>query len=449
MNTMTAKFTTAPSVTAKPAAKAVSKAADPTRSGVALAHMPAIDGLRGIAILMVLFHHFTPAVSGSWFEKKMLIGFHTGWIGVDLFFVLSGFLITSILLRTKNSPDYFLNFYARRTLRIFPVYYLTLAIVLIGLPVMLTMPVVGPFLLTFFGRLIKDLPVMIDGQNWLWLYGTNLKVAVAGERWGAVNHFWSLAVEEHFYLVWPLIVFFCSRDKLKSVCLTLILAAPILRAVLMLAGFDSVVPYVLTPTRVDSLALGGLMAVLLSEKNGMEIWRPRFAAAAMFSLIGLAGLVGFYHRFDRDDFLTTFVGYTFLAAISAFLVLECGRIKSGSKACKIIANPVLASLGRYSYGLYVTHMFFAKTFDLMLPWTTLHRLFGSYAAAIIIHAVVCIAISWGIAWVSFHAFEKHFLKLKTLFDYRKPVAAPVAPNRPVATVFRPIRQAVRPMRHAA
>ena len=430
------------SVPAKPAP-------DLTRSGTALAHMPAIDGLRGIAILLVMFHHFTPAVSGSWFEKKMLMGFHLGWIGVDLFFVLSGFLITSILLRTKNAPDYFLNFYARRTLRIFPVYYLTLAAVILGLPALLTLPLVGPFLLTFFGRLIHDLPIMIDGQSWLWLYGTNLKVAVAGERWGAVNHFWSLAVEEHFYLVWPLIVFFCSREKLKSVCLTLILAAPVLRAVLMLAGFDSVVPYVLTPTRVDSLALGGLMSVLLSDKNGLQIWRPRFAAAAMFSLIALVGIVGFYHRLDRDDFVTTFVGYTFLAAISAYLVMECGQIKSGSRACKIIANPVLASLGKYSYGLYVTHMFFAKTFDMLLPWTTLHHLLGSYAAAIIAHAVISIAISWCVAWVSFHAVEKHFLKLKTLFDYRKPVTTSAPAARPVANVFRPIRNAVRPMRQAA
>jgi peptidoglycan/LPS O-acetylase OafA/YrhL len=423
--------------------------ADPARSGAALAHMPAIDGLRGIAILLVLFHHFTPAVSGWGFTKRMLIAGHTGWVGVDLFFVLSGFLITSILLRTRNTPDYFLNFYARRTLRIFPIYYLTLAVVLVGLPVLAATPIVGQVLQTFFGRLLKDLPEMINGQSWLWLYGTNLKVAATGERWGAVNHFWSLAVEEHFYLVWPLVVYFCSRTRLKQVCLTLILVAPILRAMLMLAGFDSVVPYVLTPTRVDSLAMGALMSVLLAEKDGLLKWRPKFAAAAIFSCIGLAAIVGVYHRFDRDDFVTSFVGFSFLAIVSAYLVLECGRIKAGTTACRVIANPVLASLGKYSYGIYVTHMFFAKTFDLLLPWTKLHAIFGSYMAAILIHAAVSIALSWGIAYVCYHAFEKHFLKLKSLFDYRQPVSQTLPAPRPVKTVFGPIRPVVTPLRRAA
>ena len=421
----------------------------PERTGSALAHMPAIDGLRGVAILLVLFHHFSPAVSGTAFTKKLLTAAHTGWIGVDLFFVLSGFLITSILLRTKSAPDYFLNFYARRTLRIFPIYYLTLAVVLVGIPAMMTLPGFHYVLTTFFGRLVKDLPTMIDGQSWLWLYGSNIKVAVSGERWGAVNHFWSLAVEEHFYLVWPIVVFFCSRAKLKQVCFTLILAAPILRGILMLCGFDSVVPYVLTPTRVDSLAIGGLMATLLADKDGMQIWRPRITMAAIGSLIVLAAIVGYHRRLDRDDFMTTFVGYTALALVSAWLVLECGRIKKNTTACKVIANPVFASLGRYSYGIYVTHMFFAKTFDLFLPYTTLHKWSGSYAAAIFIHAAVSIAMSWGIAWVCFNLVEKPFLRLKGMFDYKKPVTTPASIPNTAGSVFRPMQTAVPQLRRAA
>lgn len=428
-----------------------SKVVHPERTGTALAHMPAIDGLRGIAILLVLFHHFTPAVSGTWFTKKLLTGAHTGWVGVDLFFVLSGFLITTILLRTKSTPDYFLNFYARRTLRIFPIYYLTLAVVLLGVPFLLTVPYVSTAVHTLFGRLVSDLPTMIDGQSWLWLYGSNVKIALVGERWGAVNHFWSLAVEEHFYLVWPVVVYFCTREKLKQVCLILILAAPVLRAMLMGAGFDSVVPYVLTMTRVDSMAVGGLMAALLAEKNGLLKWRPRIALGAIVAMVGLAAIVGFHRRLDRDDFMTSFVGYSLLALVSAWLVLECGQIKSGTRACRLIANPVFASFGKYSYGLYVTHMFFAKTFDLLLPWTTLHRIFGSYAAAIMIHAAVSIAISWCIAWVCFHAFEKHFLKLKVLFDYRKPVVHTMPSGRTSNAMSMVLRQvqAARPMRQAA
>ncbi|HEY0008435.1 MAG TPA: acyltransferase, partial [Tepidisphaeraceae bacterium] len=224
-------------------------------AGVVLSHMPAIDGLRGIAILIVMIHHLTPAVSGSLFTRRMLEVAHTGWIGVDLFFVLSGFLITAILLRTRSSEDYFINFFARRTLRIFPLYYITLGVLLLGVPALMTMPHVGHFMNEWFGRITRDLQVMLDGQSWLWMYGTNLKIAIEGERWGAVNHFWSLAVEEHFYLVWPIVVYYASRAGLIKICMICILGAPVLRAMLMLAGFDSVVPYVLTPCRVDSLAM--------------------------------------------------------------------------------------------------------------------------------------------------------------------------------------------------
>ena len=129
-----------------------------------------------------------------------------------------------------------------------------------------------------------------------------------------------------------------------------------------------------------------------------------------------------------------------LATVSAYFVLEAAQIRKGTRACKIIANPVLSSLGKYSYGIYVTHMFFQSLYSRLFPWSTLHRLSGSYGAAIVLHAVLSIACSWAVAWVVFHAYEKHFLKLKALFDYRKPVAETVqAPRTPA--LFRPMRQA--------
>jgi peptidoglycan/LPS O-acetylase OafA/YrhL len=387
--------------------------------------MPAIDGLRGIAILMVLIHHFTPAVSGSLFTKRLLTVAHTGWIGVDLFFVLSGFLITAILLRTRNGPDFFLNFFARRTLRIFPLYYVTLTVLLLALPVAAQTPIFAQLMQTFFGELVADLPNMLNGQSWLWLYGANLKVAIEGERWGAVNHFWSLAVEEHFYLVWPLVVYFCSRQQLMRVCGICILGAPILRAMLMLAGFDSVVPYVLTPCRVDSLAIGALAAVLVSQRDGLKIWLPRSAWLAAVAAVVLGVTIYSTGRLHRDDMLTTTLGYSMLAIISAFLVLGAASIRSGTLACRVVANPVLSSLGKYSYGLYVTHMFFNELFMKAFPWQGLRDLTGAYWMAIVIHAVLSIGCSWLIAWAVFHAFEKHFLRLKSLFDYRKPALRPL------------------------
>lgn len=420
--------------------KKIDKKVNAGRQGSALSHMPAIDGLRGVAILLVLLHHFTPAVSGSPFTRRLLELTHTGWVGVDLFFVLSGFLVTAILLRTRTLPDYFLNFYARRTLRIFPLYYGVIAVVLLVIPTLMQTSILVGGLTWVFGKSLNDLPALQAGQSWLWLYGTNLKVALEGERWGAVNHLWSLAVEEHFYLVWPVVVYFMPKDQLKRFCLMLIFAAPLLRAILMLAGMDSVVPYVLTPCRVDSLAVGALLAAVVSDRNGLATWTPRLGAMALLSVVGLGALVVYYHRFDRQDLFTTIAGYSLMATVSAYLVLKAAQIQAGTRACKIVANPVLTALGKYSYGIYLTHMFFQPLYVRLFPWTALHHLTGAYWSAIVLHAVLSIACSWGIAWVSFHAFEKHFLKLKTMFDYRKPVTESVkAPRQPV--LFRPMRQA--------
>ena len=415
---------------AKPAAKTA-------EGNAVLSHMPAIDGLRGVAILLVMIHHLTPAVSGNAMTRRMLEVAHTGWIGVDLFFVLSGFLITAILLRTRKSEDYFLNFFARRTLRIFPLYYVTLGILILGLPVALKVPYLGDFLNTWFYKVTRDLPVMLDGQGWLWAYGANLKIALEGERWGAVNHFWSLAVEEHFYLVWPVVVYFCSREKLIRVCLGCILAAPILRGMLMAAGFDSVVPYVLTPCRVDSLAIGGLMAVLVTMPGGLKLWTPRVGFLAGLATVALVAMVIYYGRLHRDDFLTSFLGYSMLALVSCYLVLVTAGITAGSVACRIVANPVLSSFGKYSYGLYVTHMLFTGAFSKLFPWDGLRQLTGSYQMAIVINCVLSIGCSWVIAWLSFHLMEKHFLRLKSFFDYRRPATVPQPVRQPLPV--RPIR----------
>jgi peptidoglycan/LPS O-acetylase OafA/YrhL len=412
--------------------------------------MPAIDALRGFAIVMVLVHHFTPVVSGNALTRGMLNVAHTGWVGVDLFFVLSGFLITAILLKTRSNEDYFLNFFARRTLRIFPIYYITLAVLLIGLPAMLQTPLFQQFVQHWFGKVTRDLPAMLDGQSWLWLYGANVKIAVDGERWGAVNHFWSLAVEEHFYLVWPLVVYFVpSRQALARVCLVCICAAPILRAMLLLAGFDSVVPYVLTPCRVDSLAVGALLAVLVGQADTARLWARRLGWLASLAVVGLVALVVVYGRFNRDDLGTTFIGYTLLAVVSAWIVLASARVKAGTRLCRILANPVLCSLGKYSYGIYVTHMFFAGVFAKLFSWTMIRSYTGSYWSAIVINAILSVACSWGVAWIAYHVFEKHFLRLKRFFVYRQAAKVPASRHTAAATEPLVIRPQLQPVRRAA
>jgi len=164
-----------------------------------------LDGLRGVAILLVLFLHFiigqgvpAPSVLVDWWFIGIV---RAGWMGVDLFFVLSGFLITGILLDTKGSRHYFRQFYTRRVLRIFPLYYGSLVLFLILLP-----------------TLFPDDQVLHDlhaDAVWFWTYLYNVKVAAAGfTPSSALGHFWSLAVEEQFYLIWPIVVLCLGRRHL-------------------------------------------------------------------------------------------------------------------------------------------------------------------------------------------------------------------------------------------
>jgi peptidoglycan/LPS O-acetylase OafA/YrhL len=193
-------------------------------------HLPALDGLRGIAILLVMAFHRVLLHPGS-LERSLLgrLGL-CGWVGVDLFFVLSGFLITGILFDTKDRPDYFRRFYFRRTVRIFPLYYGFLLGVL-GLGVALQATGRSPFGWGDFWR----------NQLVLWTYTTNLAFAAAGEWYAlapmlTLTSLWSLAIEEQFYLVWPLLIRRVSRRVGIGICLALVPACLVARWAALKAG---------------------------------------------------------------------------------------------------------------------------------------------------------------------------------------------------------------------
>src|SRR5688572_6027292 len=210
--------------------------------------IPALDGLRGIAIILVMLHHFTsyrPTAGIDGLIGSVVFFF---WTGVDLFFVLSGFLISGILLDTRNSERYFTSFYARRTLRIFPLYYLVLFLAFVVLP---KFPAVHAVLAGH-----PDVPT-----QWpYWLYLTNFSIADGGWVHGWVDVAWSLAIEEQFYLVWPLMIWLCPPRLVAPLCAVILVAEPIARVYARATDVPSLSIFVLPWFRLDGFATGALLA---------------------------------------------------------------------------------------------------------------------------------------------------------------------------------------------
>jgi peptidoglycan/LPS O-acetylase OafA/YrhL len=383
-----------------------------------------LDGLRGVAILsVVLFHSLrvlgdTELTAQPW---RALLA--SSWPGVDLFFVLSGFLITGILLDSRNAQGYFRNFYARRTLRIFPLYYVTLTLALLAVPA-----IVGT------ARLPALYSVLTAHQIWLWLYLQNYLQAAGPHQLPGFGHFWSLAIEEQFYWVWPLFVYAVNRKTLFRICVAICALEPILRFTLFHNG---VTPWALreyTFTRVDTLLYGAIAAILFRDPELKKRGRWVIATLAVCAAAIIAGLIVANGYLPYEGFSAVVASYSSLAVLFAVLVSVCASGKG--RLAKFMASPILQWFGRYSYALYIFHPAVYLAYEATIG-KRVHL--GPYAS-IALSFVIVLAISSALARISWTLLESQFLKLKRHFEYRPMLVA--KDSQPAAVVQNATTQSV-------
>lgn len=377
-----------------------------------------LDGWRGLAILFVFFYHYMPVNPINHMpldsHNPFAVISQFGWCGVDLFFVLSGFLITGILYDTRQSSNFFKTFYARRALRLFPVYFCAILVIAIC---------TGFFQGQRDWRLI---PFFLYGANVMMIGRHGIHIS---SPYFSCGHLWSLAVEEQFYSCWPIIVFFvASRKKLAGICLSGIAAAIVFRVLLIhyvwsltLAVWTA---YFLLPTRMDSLLAGALLAIGV-RGAGYEKWlRPGLLWWVVGA--GCAILVFFIastHSFNHTTIPMASVGFTVLAV--TFAAILGLALLPGTIPNRIGQNSVLRFFGRYSYGFYIWH-------ELIHPicqtWIgTFERYIHPLVLAHMAYMATTLALFTAIAVASYHLLEVRFLKMKSKFVAKPAMIAVEAP----------------------
>jgi peptidoglycan/LPS O-acetylase OafA/YrhL len=375
----------------------------PQPSAAEANHKPELDGIRGIALLAVMLSHGGPYIERTTVLSKLFAyAMIPGWSGVELFFVLSGFLITGILLKSKTAENYFSSFYMRRFLRIFPIYYLVLTVGLLAAAHVVwlsaVLPAAGKTRLAYY----------FYAQNWpmFWPHHVFLKTNVFG-------HFWSLAVEEQFYVVWPLVVWLLPENVILTLCAVGLAIALPLRVLMVHKFAEDFTAMALTTSRVDGLLVGVILAILLRRGQIPRRW--------IYFCMGVgAGIIGFIALFHHTELIATYF-YMPTIGITGFSLLSGGLLALSQHRIvwlrHILDARWLRTVGKYSYGMYIYH----------IPVYLICDNFRGVQAGVqtpmplrwaLPYIGFLIAVTFLVAKISYDLFESRILALKIHFRPR-------------------------------
>lgn len=372
------------SPTLTPTANIASSRLKPNISYNGSLHIKQLDAVRGWAILLVLVFHF---------YRQYFSLFNIGWTGVDLFFVLSGFLITGILYDAKQQPGYFRNFYIKRVLRIFPIYFLVLSILFYLVPLIST-------------TATPDLPYYLNHQAWFWTYLQNWLYSIKGYPNDRIFMFtWSLCIEEQFYLFWPLIIYKASAKNIVRIAVFFIIMANVLR-LLHFNGIDENYIYVNTFSRIDALSVGALIAILVRTNKALleKLATPVLIVSLLFLLLNIGYQKSLY-------FMNLYYSFSFIAFISGTLLVWSLASNMPHTLKFMVNNKALFFLGKYSYGIYLYHV---PLYLLVTPWliSQLQNYMVINTPVILVLRTVVMLFSIAVAVLSFKYIETPFLNLK-------------------------------------
>ena len=366
------------------------------------AHVPELDGLRGLAILIVTLYRFGKDFPTDTVVGKMLgLAFSLGDRGVELFFVLSGFLITGILIDGKDRPHYFRNFIARRSLRIFPLYFCTLLALVVAANCL-------PSVREMFAQ-------PLGNQFYLWTYLANVKMSVE-DQWcfGYLDHFWSLCVEEHFYLVWPLVLFCIRSPHALRVAIGLAILSAASRIAFVLVTHHGVAADVLTLFRMDALLIGSAVALLVRTPQGLEPlrkWLP-------MTVLGCVAIVATGLMLNKRLYTIPLSIWPTVWACILIWLLNADRT---DVLARFFNLRLLRSLGKYSYAMYVFQNPLIPLMSAVLSVTSLTSALGDPVVAHLVYIALMSTVTYLAAIASWNLLERHFLKLKRFFPTSQPI----------------------------